>query len=729
MTSTENRHIWKFNRIGGLDQVRLTSGSDLLHLRELDPKLWVALSCPTKGLELDQRTLDYIDTDHDGHIRVPELVAAVAWAGAQLKDAGELLKPAAALPLASIHDGTDTGKTLLKSARQILRNLGKPDATVIGLGDTSDGPRIFHDTRFNGDGIVTPFSAEDPALKKVIEEILLVQGSEIDRTGKPGINQARADAFFAALTAYSDWCSAEENCLPPEAGSKYFAAGGPAAAGEAFQAYHAVSTKVDDYFLRCRMAAFDPKAAVELNPPVGAFLAITAKNLVEAGAELRQLPLQTIAPGRPLQWSIGLNPAWSEAIGKLARAVVIPVLGADTTELTEESWQKIAGLFAGYSAWWAKKPMNGAEQLGVERVRAILAGNFKNKIDELIAEDMKLAGEANNIEAVDRLVRYYLFLHKLLRNFANFEAFYDSTTPAIFQLGTMFLDQRSFRLCVRVEDPVAHSAMAALSKAYIIYCACSRAGGEKLNLAVAVTQGENDYVTVGRNGVFVDFQGRDWDATVVKVVENPISVRQAFWSPYRRLARLIEEQIHKFASSKDKEVLDQASQTTTSTVAGAPAAAAPPKPGAPGSAAAKPPFDIARFAGIFAAIGLAIGAMLGAFFTLEWWQMPLALIGILLVVSGPSMIMAWFNLRKRILGPVLEGNGWAINGRVRINIPLGNSMTRLATLPPNAKSSLHDPFEDLAAKRQSILYTTFAIVLVLALLYFFILKPKFIDDP
>ena len=63
------RHAWRFFRAGGFDQVRLDSGADILALDQLDQKLWVALSCPTRGLEFDSRTLDLIDTDHDGRIR------------------------------------------------------------------------------------------------------------------------------------------------------------------------------------------------------------------------------------------------------------------------------------------------------------------------------------------------------------------------------------------------------------------------------------------------------------------------------------------------------------------------------------------------------------------------------------------------------------------------------------------------------------------------------------
>ena len=65
-------HKWSFYRAGGVDQVRIQSGADILHLDQLDKQLWVALSCPVKGLEIDERTLQLLDTDNDAHVRPPE---------------------------------------------------------------------------------------------------------------------------------------------------------------------------------------------------------------------------------------------------------------------------------------------------------------------------------------------------------------------------------------------------------------------------------------------------------------------------------------------------------------------------------------------------------------------------------------------------------------------------------------------------------------------------------
>ena len=83
---TASAHQWRFFRAGGFDQVRLDRGEDLIHLDQLDQKLWVALSCPVQGLAFDARTLALLDADGDGHIRASDLINACQWAGDLLRD-------------------------------------------------------------------------------------------------------------------------------------------------------------------------------------------------------------------------------------------------------------------------------------------------------------------------------------------------------------------------------------------------------------------------------------------------------------------------------------------------------------------------------------------------------------------------------------------------------------------------------------------------------------------
>src|SRR5260370_2038190 len=106
--------------------------------------------------------------------------------------------------------------------------------------------------------------------------------------------------------------------------------------------------------------------------------------------------------------------------------------------------------------------------------------------------------------------------------------------------------------------------MASLAGTYLAYCDCARKGSnEKMQILAAFTDGDSDNLMVGRNGVFYDRKGRDWDATISKIVDNPISIRQAFWAPYKKFVRMTEEQIAKRAAAADAAATDQLSQAAS----------------------------------------------------------------------------------------------------------------------------------------------------------------------
>src|SRR3569623_1236637 len=201
---------WTFFRVGGFDQVKLETGADLANIDKLDQKLWVALACPTIGLEIDARTLALIDTDKDGRVRAPELIAAVKFATANLLSADDLLKGSPTLPLAAINDKTPEGATLLASARQILKNIGKPDEAVISIEDVADPARSFAETAFNGDGIIVEDSAPDDATRAAIREIIDTLGADSDRSGTPGVGVEKIEAFFAEIEAHGQWYAKAE---------------------------------------------------------------------------------------------------------------------------------------------------------------------------------------------------------------------------------------------------------------------------------------------------------------------------------------------------------------------------------------------------------------------------------------------------------------------------------------------------------------------------------------
>ena len=107
------------------------------------------------------------------------------------------------------------------------------------------------------------------------------------------------------------------------------------------------------------------------------------------------------------------------------------------------------------------------------------------------------------------------------------------------------------------------------------------------------------------------------------------------------------------------------------------------------------------------------------FLALAWWQMPLCILAIFLLISGPSMFIAWLKLRKRNISPILNANGWAVNAAAKISIRFGNALSQQAVFPLSAKMRKQDPFADRGLSWWQHLLRILALLLVVAAVCWF----------
>jgi hypothetical protein len=713
--SSGGKYPWRFFRAGGLNQACLESGADLAALNDLDKKLWVALSCPTRGLEFDNKTLDLIDTDRDGRIRVPEMIAATKWACGLLKNPDELLAPKESLLLSAINDQTDAGARILASAKRILRELGKADPTSISVAEVTDTAKIFAATKFNGDGVVPADSSSEAAVQLVITEIATTLGAVTDRSGKPGINLEKCEAFFNQAKALADWNAAAESSIEISPLGKQ--------TPDAYALFKHVRTKIEDYFTRCRLVAFDARAAIPMNRSESEYVIMAPKDLTLASEEIARLPLSPIAAGKALILDASINPAWAVAMDQFRRSVITPLLGADKLQVTEGEWRSICATFAPHEKWLSIKPTVVVEKLGLARLQEILRGNARDSIHALIQEDLMLEPEHKEIATVERLVRYYRDLNTLVHNYVNFADFYHPEEPAIFQAGRLYIDGRSCDLCFSIEDAGKHATLASAGGIYLAYCELTRVStGQKRNICAAFTAGFAESLWVGRNGIFYDRAGQDWDATIIKVVEHQISLKEAFWSPWKKIARMISDQINKILAAREAAALSAAGKTVDE-------AGKTIDAGKPATAAGQSAASGAAMASSVAAIGIAVGLLGSALGELLKFvkgatllNMILGVICVVGAVSLPSVLIAYFKLRRRDLAPVLNACGWAINSQIKLTLKLGTVLTQEATLPPGAARRLTDPYADNNARRNFWL-TTLLIVTSIFLWYIGQLDP------
>ena len=689
------RHTWTFQRVGGLDQVVLKNADDIVNLPNLDPKLWVALSCPTTGLDFDQRTLQLLDSDNDGRIRIPDILDAISWAKDKIVSFDNIVQSSETLPLSQIDDSTEQGKKLLVTAHSILANLNKSQADYLTQDDVQQSLKINASKLYNGDLIFPPSGELSPEMQNFIQTAIKTTGAQKDMSGQDGINLEIAQTFVKNLKSWQAWQTDISNTQTPFGENR----------SEIWKLVQELKPKIDDYFLRVELAQYAPQAQNALN--VDEKYIVPTQNGLLSDQALAELPLSKIDSNNSLDLVNGLNPLWKSKIIRF-RALVASHL-TDPNQLTSQEWQDIQTGLNAYATLISSKPdmqqLNVAtkptasiEDIPSNQIANFTNGNLLSEFEKMVDQDNQTPISASDVFVLEKLVLFQKHFYRLLINFASFAEFFSLDHYAAFQLGKLYIDGRCATLCVAVDNIAKHSTMADYSELCLLYCECTR-HGQKQTIVAAITAGQGDLLMEGRNGVFIDNEGNDWDANVVKMITKPISIQQAIWAPYQRIGRLITEQINKWASSKDADI----EKTSTQAIQNP-----------------ENKFDIGKSVGIFAAIGLAIGAIgtalatiFQAIFSLTWWQFPLVILGLFLIISGPSVILAWLKLRRRTLGPLLEASGWAINGQVKINLLLGGLLTSKAELPANAKRNLTDPLRKRNKKARIIFWSAILVGVVM----------------
>lgn len=667
-------HRFSFEKIAGFDQVVIQTGEDLAGIKDLDAKHWAALACPVRGLEFDARTLALLDADGDGRIRHPDVVSAVNWTLMFIKDPEALTRGEEVLPLSAIRTDTEQGKALAQSVQKLLAGQGREKAEGVSVSEAEKMADAFFSMPLNGDGIATEKSADSPALASAIADIITCMGSETDLSGEPGLTEEKCDQFLADAADYLFWRKKAENdpgrLLPFGRDTE-----------GAYAAFTRVRDKVEDFFTRCKLAALDPEAAGPLSGGPEAYARLAAGDLSRMPPELSELPLAPVSGKAPLPLAEAVNPAWAEALRAFSSLAAAPFLG-QAKVMTENQWRAVCSAFAPYEAWMAEKPAPHMERITPGRVDELVAKGIAARIKELVAADRAVAPEAEAVLALEKLTRFHRYLFEFVQNFVNFAAFYKPKHRAAFQAGTLRMDGRACRLCVPVEDMEKHAAAARRAGIFLLYCECTRGGGEERRfIAAAVTDGGTERLGAGRRGLFFDREGREWDAVVVKAVEHPLCPGRALWRPWESLGRLLGK-----GAAETEAAMDD--------VRGA-----------------------GRAAGLSVGLGLILAALVLGFSAYPWYRAPLAALGLALLISVASALRTRLALGRRSLGPLLDAGGWAVNGRARIGGAFARSLTVRAAVPREARRPGADPYGKATVSWWLVGLVVLAALAVMATLY------------
>ena len=672
MSSTDSM---TFARYGRSYHLKIETAEDLDRVLELNKAHWVATGAPVDTLNCDPVLLAHVDSDANGRILCYEMTDAIHWLRDVLRDRRGVTDRRTSLRLGDVNTHSEDGRRIHVSATKILTQSGNARAEEITLEQVREVKRKVEDTPVSEAGVVLPEATEDPEIRAFLADIVATVGGAPHPSGTEGVGREQLDKFLKEAEVYLAW-HARGDVPKGKTKTGIMPLGDETVA--AFEVFAALRDKVEQYFSQSRAVALDARLAAHVVPSEEKLSALDFSDVQVVETVLKDAPLSTPRPERTLPLDEKGNPYYTEALASFRTRVAAPVLGRDAAGLTETDWEKLKAAFAAHRAWVDEKPDVAVETLGVERLRACLDQKYRTAVEALIAESANTAFVLDNIRLTEKLILYQATMIALANNFVSFPDLYDEQERAMFETGSLVCDGRRFNMAVKVAGRAEHAAVAKTSNMYVIYAEItSRTGDRKLEVALPVTSGGKGNLCVGKRGLFIDVDGVEWDAKIVQIIENPISLGEALASPFQRIGRAVTGKIESMTTETEKK-LDTAA---TAAVAQAPPAAGPAK-GGTGMMAG----GLLMGGGVaLAALGSAAAYISKTLAGVALWKILIAIAAAVLAVILPISVVAIFKLRRRDLSAILEGSGWAVNARMRLTRRQCRFFTQRPKFPEGAK--------------------------------------------
>ena len=639
-------HRHAFFRTARTTQAALTCGADIEHLADLARTYWAILSRPTL---IEGRT-DFLacdlDTNGDGRIRMPEVLEAIEWLKPRIASFDRLFLPYEGLVKEDFRDDTPEGKALSDLLAQIAPD-GKPVSKEalwekreerLGCEPTVPGkfPHLF------GLGSGPLFEMAD-AFWCICPDT----GGDEELSRQDFENACRIiDSTLAWIAACpkGDWTYEDARDLA------------------------ALCDPIEDYFVACETLRYDPTATPLTRDP--------AKPLEEAPLALPSAD----SVGLPLRK--GVNPSWKARLKRVAKWI-----GKDV--LTPDDWKALCDRFAPLMAWYYDETetctLREREQFfhfvdldDEERIALLTNGDLRNELKQLITEEESKIPIRIAFDELQRFAALREGLLRFLRNFVNVSDLYPPVADPLFLCGKLFMDGRIASLCFPVAngDEKDHAALAAPAHCCLVYCTLERKHEPSRTILAVFTAGTVGALTVGKRGLFVDLNGNDWEATVSHVAITTISLWEAFFAPWRKIGEVCSETFQKLIGGRGDNAVTQVATAATKAQASA-VGTTPAKPAVPASNASQMA-SVATLGISLSFLASAAAAIASAVTHAPLWKTGSVVLGIILVVSIPSVILAWFRLRNRDLAPILNASGWAVNRSIGLTPRLGRFFTQRA---------------------------------------------------
>jgi len=679
----------RFSNFGGIHQFVVSSAADLEQIDSLDPARWAATSAPLDDLHCDEGFLKYVDTETTGRIRVAQIIKARDWLFERLADREVVKGRNESIKLDAIKD-----EKVRAAAVRVNREQKAEDAARVSLADVRAFKGGYSKFLANGDGVLPADVVPEAEVASFIKDIMAVVGSAKDRGGADGVDGDHLEKFKTQGRAYLDWNS------KAKAAAVW---GDDTAAASALCAK--LDAKIEEYFLHCDLLRQETPAEATLKLKEDEVRALRAK---DGGAIKTYLEASPLAPPNAkgtLDLTGAINPLFQADVADLRAKVLTRAVSNDVRELTRDSWRKAKATFDGWRAYEGSKPTEPFDPIA-DKLAGYLDGPLPGRVTHYIDLDKAAAPELGEVDNLEKLLLFVRWLVELVNNFVNFSAIYRPTETALVEMGSLVIDARRLDFCVMVHDRAAHKAIATESLVFLVYAKITEkhGGGETFEVVAPVTGGEKGRLCVGKRGIFYNREGKEFDSEIVEIVENPISVREAMYAPFRRAAKFIGDKFESMVNSateaqqaalsaKTEEAAATAQQTAESAATAArtaaPAAAAPAAPAA--AAAEREGLNVNSLViggGMaLAGLGAVLAVIVNMLTSLSGW---IAILGVIGAVLALSAFTAWLKLRRRNVSVLLEANGWAVNVHTNVTARIAKVFAYTPDLPKGATMDVTD---------------------------------------
>lgn len=662
----------RFHRFGRSHHLRIETAQDLAAVLELAPAHWIAISAPIDGIHLDPDFMARLDTDADGRIRPEELRKAIEWTLAHLVDRSGLEAGADALRVAAIDPNSPDGPRLLKA----IERVGATDG-VLHLSTTRTVVDALEALPASPAGVIRPGVEDSAQTRALLEAVIALTGGVPHPSGSAGVDAASLKAGLDGIALEAAWRS--ERVQP---------------FGDRTAALHTTwqqaRRRVDRFFARCALVAVDRGLVDRFNLPPADTVGASKATEAELRALLESAPLATPNAEGVLRLDGGLNPAFRAEIAALRAGPLTEVLGEPPATLDEPAWRRCCAQFTAYDAWISRRPTAALASLSDAALEALTADAPRTGALRLIEDARRNAVALEDLQALERLLLFQAYLMRFCNNYVSFPDLYLRGRRALFDTGDLVMDGRRFNLAVRVPNRKIHVAATAQCNIYVMYLEITGKSIKPYEVAVAVTSGGRGNLMVGKRGIFTDVEGRELDARVVQVAKNPISLQEAVFAPFKRLAGIVTGKIESMTSSAEKK-LEKVGQSAVGSVESAVKKGADTRAGAAAQQAPKTTATAGSTGGMLAGGGIALAAVGSslAFISrtiaeMSWLAILSGLGGAIMAVVLPALVLAFIKLRRRDLSPMLEGSGWAINARMKLTRAQARYFTERPDYPRDA---------------------------------------------